>query len=97
MNSWLTDRQQLFIERTLRNLGRFTLVFLAAVCIYNVWHTYNTLLEVAPRLARAAWMVAESGVWVWFAAPIGFYWLAHFVRLGREDKPEASDHKGASA
>ncbi len=82
MSSWLTSSQRLHIERTLRNLGRFTLVFLAAVCIYNVWHTYNTLLEVAPRLA--AWIVAESGVWVWFA--VLFYWLAHFMRLGREER-----------
>ena len=86
MSSWLTDSQRLLIERTLRNLGRFTFAFLAAVCIYNVWHTYNTLLEVAPRLARAAWMVAESGVWVWFAVPIVFYWFAHFMRLGREER-----------
>ena len=84
----MNDPQRCFLIRTLRNLGRFTLVFLVAVCIYNVWHTYNTLLEVAPRLARAAWMVAESGVWVWFAAPIVFCWLAHLMRLGRGEGPE---------
>ncbi len=81
----MNDPQRCFVIRTLRTLGHFTLVFLAAVCIYNVWHTYNTL-EVAPRLARAAWMIAESGVWVWFAVPIVFYWFAHFLRLGREDQ-----------
>ncbi len=51
--------------------------------------------EIAGAVMSA---IGKGGVVALFSVfSIPFYWLAHFLRLGREDKPEGGKHKGASA
>ena len=115
MNSWLTGRQQLLIERTLRVLGHCTVILVAALMVGTMWEEYSpphhgssfdpepplsafenvTTMEIFGAVVSSIGEGASVGLLGLLSIP--FYWLAHFLRLGREDKPEGANHKGASA
>ncbi len=89
MSSWITSR---FIERTLRVLGHISLAAAVSVALGVLYLAFDSWPLDGSEVVTALLIAALSSL-----PPIVFYWLAHFLRLRREDKPEGGKHKGATA
>ena len=97
-NSWVTSSQRSFIERTLRFLAHASVVLILAAFLWSVWDVI-TAPEFEPlgleglmrgdSPERVTWSERIQGAtwpsFMYLAFPVAFYWLAHFLRLGREE------------
>ncbi len=78
MSNWLTDSQRLLIERTFRILGNLGLALVligVSFVAYDEWPMKAS--EVGIFIIATALFCVPSVV---------FYSLAHFMRLGREER-----------
>ena len=100
MSDWLTDGRLLFMERTARVTAYGTLVILLGGFLWAGLRVYDSQPDLSPASPREPVPVSEklsetaselAPFLPWFALPIPFYWLAHFLRVWREDGGDDGD------